>query len=124
MDRFHSGCKHPDDRAWSRRRRSPADPRLLGTFAGRAVEPLVRGAIQSMLSEKRFGNAECVGSYWNRNGSVEIDIVGGNKPLSSERIDFVGSIKWRERAKLDSNDVDRLIAHRDCCPARMLAPCS
>lgn len=85
-------------------------------FAGRAIEPLVRHAIQSLLPDPRFGGAEFVGSYWNRDSSVEIDLVGGRGATGSKRIDFVGSIKWRAQAKLGREDVERLIAHRAVLP--------
>lgn len=87
-----------------------------GTFSDRAIEPLIRQAVQSMLPEQRFGGAQFVGSYWNRDGSIEIDLVGGRAPGGSDRIDFVGSIKWRSKAKLDESDVERLIAHREMLP--------
>jgi uncharacterized protein len=87
-----------------------------GPFSGRAIEPLIREAIQSLLPERRFGSAEFVGSYWNRDGGVEIDLVGGRDSTGSERIDFVGSIKWRQKARLDGGDVRRLIAHRELLP--------
>lgn len=66
------------------------------SFAGRAIEPLVRGAIEALLPDPRFGGAEHVGGYWNRDGSMEIDLVGGRGQDRSERIDFVGTVKWRE----------------------------
>lgn len=87
-----------------------------GPFSGRAIEPLIRQAVQSMLPDQRFGDAQFVGSYWNRDGSVEIDLVAGHTPGGSDRIDFVGSIKWRSKAKLDESDVERLIAHREMLP--------
>jgi len=30
-------------------------------------------------------------------GRLEVDLVGGREPDRSETIDFVGSVKWRER---------------------------
>ena len=86
------------------------------SFAGRAIEPLVRSAIQSLLPDKRFGGAEFVGSFWNRDGSVEVDLVGGRDRATSAQIDFVGSIKWRERGELDRGDLSRLIQHRALVP--------
>lgn len=85
-------------------------------YSGQAIEPLIRDAVQSLLPSKRFGGAEFVGSYWNRDGSVEIDLVGGREATGSKRIDFVGSIKWRETAVLDDADAQRLIAHREMLP--------
>lgn len=86
------------------------------SFAGHAIEPLARDAIQTLLPDPRFGEAEYVGSFWNRDGSVEVDLVGGRGPVTSERIDFVGSIKWRERGKLDRGDLSRLIQQRALVP--------
>lgn len=87
-----------------------------GPFSGRAIEPLIRDAMQSLLPEPRFSDAVYVGSYWNRDGSVEVDLVGGREAAKSAQVDFVGTIKWRERAKLDESDVGRLIAHRALVP--------
>ncbi len=86
------------------------------SFAGRAIEPLIRGAIQALLPDPRFGDAEFVGSFWNRDNSVEVDLVGGRQQATSEQIDFVGSIKWRERNQLDRRDLSQLIRHRALIP--------
>jgi len=86
------------------------------SFAGRAIEPLIREAIQAQLPDPRFGGAEYLGAFWNRDGSVEVDLVGGRDQSRSERIDFVGSIKWRERGQLDRGDLSRLIRHRALVP--------
>jgi len=86
------------------------------SFAGRAIEPLVRGAIQGLLPDSRLGDAEFVGSFWNRDGSVEVDLVGGRDHATTDQIDFVGSIKWRERGQFDRGDLSRLIQHRALIP--------
>ena len=86
------------------------------SFAGHAIEPLVRSAIQALLPDERFGGAQFVGSFWNRDGSVEVDLVGGRDQATSEQIDFVGSIKWRDRGELDRGDLSRLIQHRALIP--------
>ncbi|MGH2833685.1 MAG: ATP-binding protein [Solirubrobacteraceae bacterium] len=86
------------------------------SFAGRAIEPLARNAIQTMLPDPRFGGAEYVGAFWNRDGSVEVDLVGGRDHDRSEQIDFVGSIKWRDRGELNRHDFSRLIQHRALIP--------
>lgn len=87
-----------------------------GAYAGRAIEPVVRDVVQSLLPDKRFGDAELVGSYWNRDGSVEIDLVGGRGATSSRQIDFIGSIKWRETGRFDYADVQKLVVHREMLP--------
>jgi uncharacterized protein len=86
------------------------------SFAGHAIEPLVRDAIQALLPDARFGGAEFVGSFWNREGSVEVDLVGGRGQTTSEQIDFVGSIKWRTRGELGRSDLSKLIQHRALIP--------
>jgi len=86
------------------------------TFAGRAIEPLIRSAIQGLLPDPRFAGAEFVGSFWNRDGSVEVDLVGGRGQARSDQIDFVGSIKWRDRGQFDRRDLSRLIQHRALIP--------
>lgn len=67
-------------------------------YRGRVIEHLVRDAIELMLpDEERFGPARHVGGYWNRTGTVEVDLVGGDARPVAERIGFVGSIKWRNK---------------------------
>jgi AAA+ ATPase superfamily predicted ATPase len=86
------------------------------SFAGRAIEPLVRDAVRRLLPDPRYGGAEFVGAFWNRDSSVEVDLVGGRGESGSEQIDFVGSIKWRSRGKLDRSDFSRLIQSRALVP--------
>ena len=69
-----------------------------------------------MLPDARFGDAEFVGAYWNRDNSVEVDLVGGRGETGSERIDFVGSVKWRRRGKFDRADFSRLVHDRAVVP--------
>lgn len=85
-------------------------------YAGQAIEPLVRAAIERMLPDERFAKAEFVGGYWNRDNSVEVDLVGGREPTGSAAIDFVGSIKWRARGSFDRRDFARLAAARALVP--------
>ncbi len=86
------------------------------SFAGRAIEPLAREAIGALLPDQRFGAAEEVGSFWNRHNSVEVDLVGGRRSRAGARIEFVGSIKWRERTPFDRRDLSALIRHRALVP--------
>jgi AAA+ ATPase superfamily predicted ATPase len=86
------------------------------SFAGHAIEPLVREAVQMMLPDARFGGAELVGAFWNRDNSVEIDLVGGRNETEGKRIDFVGSIKWRSRGRFDRGDFGKLIRDRALVP--------
>lgn len=74
------------------------------SFRGRAIEPIVRDAIERLLPDERFGAARYVGGYWNRNNSIEVDLIGGDKHPAAERIDFIGSVKWRDEQPFDRRD--------------------
>lgn len=79
------------------------------------MEPLVRSAVERLLGEpatsERIGGARCVGAWWRRDHSIEVDLVGGDRP-DPTRIGFVGSIKWRDRGRFSAGDLDRLAASR------------
>jgi hypothetical protein len=86
-------------------------------YRGRAIEPLVREGLELMLpDEERFGSARYVGSYWNRTGSSEVDLVGGDKRPAADRIGFVGSIKWRREKPFGRADAVELAKVRDRVP--------
>lgn len=85
-------------------------------YRGKAIEPLIREAIEHLLPDERLGEARYVGSYWTRANDVEVDLVGAGKQARPERIAFVGSIKWKEQADFDSRDLGHLIAQRPRVP--------
>lgn len=85
-------------------------------YRGHAVEPLARASIERLLPDARFGDARHVGGYWTRDNRVEVDLVGGSAAATSATIDFVGSIKWRERAPFGSADAVALAAARRDVP--------
>jgi len=79
-----------------------------GDYAGRAIEPIVRTAIERMIAagDRRFGGARIVGGYWTKDNKVEIDLVGADRetpPVKS--VSFVGTVKWRAGKALDGHDV-------------------
>ncbi len=87
------------------------------SYRGRAIEHLVREAIELLLpDEGRFGAARHVGGYWNRTGAVEIDLVGGDATPVARQIAFVGSIKWRQSRPFDRADTLELAKHREEVP--------
>ncbi|MBI3971545.1 MAG: ATP-binding protein [Chloroflexi bacterium] len=86
------------------------------TYRGRAIEPLVREAIERLLPDPRFGEARYVGGYWTRTNDVEVDLVGARERVAPRRVAFVGSIKWKERAPFDRQDVGALLADCDRVP--------
>ncbi len=85
-------------------------------YRGCAIEPLVREAVERMLPDPRLGGARFVGGFWTRDNRVEVDLVGGREEARSDSIDFVGSIKWREKAPFDRSDLAALIASRGAVP--------
>jgi AAA+ ATPase superfamily predicted ATPase len=97
-------------------------------YRGRAVEPIVRAALERVLVEpersRRLGGARHVGSWWKRDHSIEVDLVGGDAP-EPRQIGFVGSIKWRERDPFGSDDAGALATARSSVPggaaARLVA---
>ena len=87
------------------------------SFRGRAIEPLVRESVERLLpDEDRFGAACCVGGFWNRTGSLEVDLVGGDTRPVAARVPFVGSIKWRERKPFGRADALALAERRRDVP--------
>jgi len=85
-------------------------------YRGRAIEPLVRAAIERMLPRLTLGEARHVGSYWTRTGDVEVDLVGGKDADPPTPVSFVGSIKWRERSPFNRRDLAQLAAARARVP--------
>lgn len=89
------------------------------SYRGRAVEPVVRCLLEQRLSDpsfrERLGNARHVESWWRRDNSVEVDLVGGDAP-DPTTIGFVGSIKWREAAPFTAADATALQHHRASVP--------
>ncbi|MGH9246370.1 MAG: ATP-binding protein [Acidimicrobiales bacterium] len=86
-------------------------------YRGRALEAFAREAVIRMLPDpSRFGAAAHVGAYWTRDGRVEVDLVGGDREGSAERLGFIGSIKWRERTPFDGDDLRALADHASHVP--------
>lgn len=89
------------------------------TYRGRAVEPIVRLALERLLLDPalstQLGEARHVGGWWRRDGSVEIDLVGGDRPDPS-RIGFLGSVKWREDGPFTAEDAKHLAEARAVVP--------
>lgn len=79
------------------------------SWRGRAVEPVVRAALQRLLPDDAWPHARQVGGWWPRNNTPEIDLVGADhRPAKS--IAFVGTIKWRADKPLEGRDVAKLAA--------------
>ena len=95
------------------------------SFRGRAVEQLVRDSLERLLPDgERFGAARYVGGYWNRTGTIEVDLVGGDARPLAKRVAFVGSVKWRTRGRFGRADAQQLAARRAQCRGRARRRCS
>ncbi len=87
------------------------------SYRGSAIEQPIREALERLLpDEERLGPARHVGAYWNRTGTVEIDLVGGDTTPVARRIGFVGSIKWRQSRPFSRADALELAKHREEVP--------
>jgi len=76
-------------------------------WRGRAIEPVIREALNRLLPDDDWLNIREVGGWWPRTNIPEIDIVGADgRP--AHNISFVGTIKWRERAAITDHDVAAL----------------
>lgn len=88
-------------------------------YRGRAVEPVVRAALERLLTDpalsKRLGGARHVGSWWRRDHAVEVDLVGGDAPEPT-RLGFVGSIKWHESRPFAAKELRDLAQSRAQVP--------
>jgi hypothetical protein len=86
-------------------------------YRGRAAEPLIRESLERLLPDaERFGTARHVGAYWNRTGTVELDLVGGDERPVAKRVAFVGSVKWRDERPFSRADAAELATHRADVP--------
>ncbi|GAA0237469.1 hypothetical protein GCM10009527_037550 [Actinomadura nitritigenes] len=62
------------------------------SWRGRAVEPLVRQALER--ADLPWPDVEAVGGWWNRRFDPEVDLVGADRAPVAGRIAFAGSVKW------------------------------
>jgi len=87
------------------------------SWRGRAIEPIIRELLwRRALDDDRIPEARRVGSWWNRNGTVEVDLVGADRTAPAHTVAFLGSIKWRETQKFDNHDAAALAATRIAVP--------
>jgi len=84
-------------------------------YRGKAIEPLVREAIERLLPLEGLGDSLYVGAYWTRTGDIEVDLVGTDKQ-PPKKIGFIGSIKWRERSPFTASDLVKLEDARSRVP--------
>lgn len=84
----------------SRRGRPEAAYRVVerrwATWRGRAVEPLIREALELAAASGDFPwpDTEVVGGWWNRRFAPEIDLIGADRAPVAGAVFFAGSVKW------------------------------
>lgn len=72
----------------------------LDNLMGRAFEDCCRTWVGRYADEREVGASEELGSWWSRDGQVEIDVVG----VAKGRCTFLGSCKWARRAGVRALD--------------------
>jgi AAA+ ATPase superfamily predicted ATPase len=78
------------------------------SWRGRAVEPVVRDALERLLPDERWPAVSAVGGWWPRNNIPEIDLVGADRPRSADTVSLVGTVKWRQRSPVTAAEVAAL----------------
>lgn len=89
--------------------------RQWSNYRGTAVEPVVRDSIARLVPIGGV-DADAVGSFWTRDGSTEVDIVGVRGAAARRTVGFVGSIKWRQRRPFSGADAAALAEQRGRVP--------
>ena len=79
------------------------------TWRGRAVEPLIREAVELAALTRTFPwpDTTTVGGWWNRQFNPEIDLIGADGSPVARQLFFAGSIKWLGSA-FDNHDLGAL----------------
>ncbi|MGQ0607022.1 MAG: ATP-binding protein [Chloroflexota bacterium] len=79
------------------------------TYRGKAIEHLVRDAVDQLLPDARFGDAVATGGFWTTDHRTEIDLIGADRRKApARRISFIGTVKWRENKPLTFTDLNVL----------------
>lgn len=73
------------------------------SWRGRAIEPVVRAALQQLLPDATWPGVQRVGGWWARNTTPEIDLVG----MGPANVELVGTVKWRA-GRLTGSDLAQL----------------
>ena len=77
------------------------------TWRGRAIEPVVRDALERLLPDGRWPLVRAVGGWWPRSNVPEIDLVGADA-RPADQYAFVGTIKWRPDSKITTAELTQL----------------
>ena len=83
------------------------------SWRGLAIEPVVRDAVARLApSIPTLASVTDVLPWWNRDNSVEVDIVAS----AGSVVEALGSIKWRERRKFTAAELYDLATARSIVP--------
>ncbi|MGQ0575205.1 MAG: ATP-binding protein [Pseudonocardia sp.] len=74
------------------------------SYRGRAVEPLVREALERLAPLEGLEQARDFGAYWTRGNETEVDLVGVADRKRVQRVAAIGSVKWRDRGAFGEAD--------------------
>ena len=85
------------------------------SWRGRAIEPILREALQRLLPISGI-DAGAVGGYWTRTNVPEIDLIGADREPIARSITFAGSIKWLDTAPLTQADLIELVTNAQLVP--------
>jgi uncharacterized protein len=77
------------------------------SWRGRAIEPVVREALERLLPDDAWPGVTRVGGWWPRNNTPELDLVGADK-APAHALGFVGAIKWRASGTITSAEITQL----------------
>lgn len=84
------------------------------SWRGRAIEPMVHESITRLArTDARLRSVEQIGSWWDRTGQHEYDIVGAERDGS---IVVVGTIKWRPNSPVVARELAAVARARDVVP--------
>lgn len=85
-------------------------PALAGwpAFRGRAVEPVVRQALERLTPLPGLGPTRDFGGFWTRSNDIEVDLVGVADRGKVGAVTAVGSVKWRDSHPFDADDAAAL----------------
>jgi AAA+ ATPase superfamily predicted ATPase len=86
------------------------------SWRGRAVEPMVRAALERLLPNKIWPDVLAVGGWWNRQNNPEIDLVGADRAPVANRLGFLGSIKWHNTRNFGLRDYRALASAAAAVP--------
>jgi AAA+ ATPase superfamily predicted ATPase len=83
------------------------------SWRGVSVEPVVRSAFDRLaLTDPALAGVEAVGSWWVRDGSVEVDVIASTDSATA----LVGTVKWRSKGGVSQRDLAALAAARARVP--------